>query len=318
MSAPTIWETGTTADDAGRPPFVQIPEKLILDPTIHAYAVRAYCVLAHHVNRTSGTAWPSHAKIAEYMGISDRATVIKYLVELRDKGWIEWRRRATPGGRSSNLYRLNMTPRLSGPAPTLVDETERPKVGERLLSAVGQRLQEPYREEPDRIKNPPNPPRGGKSDGGPEHIEGQLDVLDMLEDKPPAQDPKPAAPARKKKTRITELEDTDPRLIEFWETYPRRVGKGAVRKSLAKAISTADFETVIAGARRYAADPNLPTDRVMIPYPATWLNQERWNDEALPARYTQTGRPSASSGWAAMLDHIDGQTPQTHTGEIEA
>lgn len=317
MSAPTNWEDGTTAGDAGRPPFVQIPEKLILDPTIHAFAVRAYCVLAHHVNRTSGTAWPSHAKIAEYMGISDRATVMKYLGELRDKGWIEWRRRSTQGGRSSNLYRLNMVPRLSGPAPTLEDENEVRKVGERPLSVVGERLHEPYRDEPDRLTTPPNPQRGPKSSSGSEYIEGQLDVLDLIEEKQTEPAPKTAAPAPKKKTRITELSDDDPRMIEFWQTYPRHMAKGAVRKSLAKALKLADFETIIAGARRFANDPNLPTDRVMIPYPATWLNQERWNDEALPVRYSQGARPSAASGWATILDRLDG-APNTHTGEIEA
>jgi len=70
---------------------------------------------------------------------------------------------------------------------------------------------------------------------------------------------------------------------EFWETYPRKSGKGAAKKAFAKAFETAGAK-VVEGAKRYATDPNLPFDKNFIPHPATWLNQERWEDEALPYR----------------------------------
>jgi len=70
---------------------------------------------------------------------------------------------------------------------------------------------------------------------------------------------------------------------DFWLSYPRRVGKGSAKKAFAKAIETELGETVIAGALRLAQDPNLPAIQY-IPYPATWLNREGWNDEPYPPR----------------------------------
>lgn len=75
---------------------------------------------------------------------------------------------------------------------------------------------------------------------------------------------------------------------EFWEVYPRRVGKEAARKAFAKAARSADPAVVLAAARTYAKDPNLP-EKQFVPYPATWLNRGSWEDEPLPQR---DGRPS--------------------------
>jgi len=77
----------------------------------------------------------------------------------------------------------------------------------------------------------------------------------------------------------------------FWDTYPRREGKGAARAAFTKAVAKAGPHRVLAGAARLRDDPNLPTDRTKIPHPATWLNQERWDDDPLPPR--QDSRPAA-------------------------
>lgn len=70
---------------------------------------------------------------------------------------------------------------------------------------------------------------------------------------------------------------------EFWQVYPRKVGKGAAKKAFAKAHAKANGDVVL-GAQRFAADPNLPYEKNFIPHPATWLNDERWDDEPLPHR----------------------------------
>ena len=79
-----------------------------------------------------------------------------------------------------------------------------------------------------------------------------------------------------------------PAFDEFWEHYPRsrRVGKGDARKAFERACKRASTERIVAGVRRFAADPNLPSgDEVQfIPHPATWLNQDRWDDPPLPLR----------------------------------
>jgi len=81
----------------------------------------------------------------------------------------------------------------------------------------------------------------------------------------------------------------------FWEWYPRKVGKEAARKAWDKARGKADQFAIIEGLERFRLDPNLPP-KEFIPHPATWLNEGRWDDEALPARgqQTQTPRPTGS------------------------
>jgi hypothetical protein len=70
---------------------------------------------------------------------------------------------------------------------------------------------------------------------------------------------------------------------EFWQVYPRKVGKRAARAAFERAARRASVEEILDGARRFAADPNLPETR-FIPHPTTWLNQDRWADEPLPPR----------------------------------
>lgn len=69
----------------------------------------------------------------------------------------------------------------------------------------------------------------------------------------------------------------------FWALYPRKTGKGSARKAYDKAVSRSSAITLIEGARRLANDPNLPPMQ-FIPHPATWLNDDRWEDEPYPPR----------------------------------
>jgi hypothetical protein len=90
-------------------------------------------------------------------------------------------------------------------------------------------------------------------------------------------------------TRTTELEpknveplnDIDQHFNTFWSEYPRKQGKGKAREAFTAAVKVAGVDAVIAGAVKYASDPNLP-DPQFVPLPTTWLNQERWDDGPLP------------------------------------
>lgn len=70
---------------------------------------------------------------------------------------------------------------------------------------------------------------------------------------------------------------------EFWKAYPRKVGKAGAEKVFAKAAKKTDPEEIIAGALRFARDPNLP-EKQFIAHPSTWLNRGSWADEPLPVR----------------------------------
>lgn len=73
------------------------------------------------------------------------------------------------------------------------------------------------------------------------------------------------------------------RFDEFWDAYPRKVGKDDARGAWKAAKHRADQQAIIDGCIRLAADPNLP-EKQFIPHPGTWLRQGRWDDEPLPPR----------------------------------
>jgi len=79
---------------------------------------------------------------------------------------------------------------------------------------------------------------------------------------------------------------------QFWEWYPRKVGKDAARKAWDNARRRTDQQNIIDGIERFRLDPNLPV-KEFIPHPATWLNEGRWDDEPLPIRGQQS-RPTGS------------------------
>jgi hypothetical protein len=87
----------------------------------------------------------------------------------------------------------------------------------------------------------------------------------------------------------------------FWATYPRRAGKGAARKAWESAIGKASWQEILLAASTFAADPNR--DPEFTPHPATWLNQERWNDDPLPAKSRKaTGGDAKISNYQTLYE----------------
>jgi len=66
---------------------------------------------------------------------------------------------------------------------------------------------------------------------------------------------------------------------QFWQQYPRKVGKKAAIRAFAKALREgAKADDIIAGACRYAVEREGEPDRY-TKHPATWLNAGFWEDE---------------------------------------
>jgi len=72
----------------------------------------------------------------------------------------------------------------------------------------------------------------------------------------------------------------------FWEIYPRKQSKPMALKAYEKALKTTPAIIILNAAYAYAHDPNR--DPQFTKLPATWLNQECWNDDPLPARTLDT------------------------------
>jgi hypothetical protein len=67
----------------------------------------------------------------------------------------------------------------------------------------------------------------------------------------------------------------------FWPNVPNRIGKGKAREAYIKARKKTSKDAILAGLPRYASYEKRraaqPDYRPL--HPATWLNQERWDDE---------------------------------------
>ena len=70
---------------------------------------------------------------------------------------------------------------------------------------------------------------------------------------------------------------------EFWEAYPRKTGKGEARKVWQKLNPNAELLQQILEAIKWQSisDQWTKDKGQFIPYPATWLNQQRWEDEGI-------------------------------------
>ena len=77
---------------------------------------------------------------------------------------------------------------------------------------------------------------------------------------------------------------------KWYEAYPKKVGKGAARKAFAKAIKSESLDTLISAVERQRNSEQWAKDGgQFIPNPATWLNQERWDDSLPSSRSPQPG-----------------------------
>lgn len=77
---------------------------------------------------------------------------------------------------------------------------------------------------------------------------------------------------------------------EFWQAYPRKVGKGAAEKAWAKARP--DLQAVLTALAWQTKQVDWTKDGgQFIPNPGTYLNQRRWEDER-PATTTAQHRLS--------------------------
>lgn len=64
----------------------------------------------------------------------------------------------------------------------------------------------------------------------------------------------------------------------IYEAYPRKVGKDQAIKSILKALKSNNFEFLMERTKLFA-QASAGSDEQFIPYPATWFNQQRFNDD---------------------------------------
>lgn len=65
---------------------------------------------------------------------------------------------------------------------------------------------------------------------------------------------------------------------EFWNAYPRKLDKAKAFRAFKSALKRATFEDILAGVIAYRNDPRRDPD--FTKYPATWLNNDAWENAA--------------------------------------
>ena len=70
---------------------------------------------------------------------------------------------------------------------------------------------------------------------------------------------------------------------EFYAAYPRQIAKVVARRAWIKAKDKPPLDAILKAVEAQKASEQWTKDGgQFIPHPATWLNQERWNDEVEP------------------------------------
>ena len=252
--------TDDSTVEVERGPIEMVPHWVLFHPELSALAIRLYLALRRHAD-AKGDCFPSRQRLAKLLGVSvptlDRAR--KQLVAV---GAITMRqRRATDDRWLTTLYRVHWHP-SNDSLPTPWQESF--QAGNETDALTHTHLSTQTKDQDlDHVASAG--PVGSTGASKAEH---------------PARVPAGAAKPR----RVARGTAFD----EFWRVYPRKVGKRAAREAYEQATREAEPAAILAGAQRYAADPNREAQ--YTPHPTTWLRQGRWEDDPLPPRKgTPTG-----------------------------
>lgn len=90
----------------------------------------------------------------------------------------------------------------------------------------------------------------------------------------------------------------------FWESYPRKIGKGAARAAFERLNPDAElFESLMSALESHKRSAQwTKDDGQYIPNPVTWIDQMRWEDELpAPAKESANGSFDTDEFYQAAL-----------------
>lgn len=112
--------------------------------------------------------------------------------------------------------------------------------------------------------------------------------MDMNMDKDMEEDRKKEMEKAEKKnidSSAAKPRETEQLFNAFWEAYPKKKDKKNARKAFDKAIKNTNLDTMLAALEKQRTTSDWQRDGgQFIPYPATWLNGERWADDLTDAK----------------------------------
>lgn len=219
--------------------------------------ISIYMALKRRVHADNGEWFSTRKALAEEAGVSEK-TFDRCIKSLESKGLVQSIPRYVPKGWSKNPQEVSL----------IRDDAHPIQIG----NIYRIRFRAPGNFDPTLSSKRPDPlPKNDQTPSsklGNRHITQDIDTKDI--DKPPI------VPQRGRQNYPADFE-------EFWTAFPRRVGKRIAHRAWLKAVERTSVEEVLAGAQRFATDPNLPEER-FIPHPTTWLNRDGWLDTPMPVQ----------------------------------
>jgi hypothetical protein len=101
----------------------------------------------------------------------------------------------------------------------------------------------------------------------------------------------PSAPVRVPTEKSLELETKEAAFGVFWEAWPNKQAKPRALRAWMK-IPIAEYAAITSGLEKWKKSDQWK--RKVIPHPATWLNDKRWEDEDIPQEGGTNGKPTAT------------------------
>jgi hypothetical protein len=81
----------------------------------------------------------------------------------------------------------------------------------------------------------------------------------------------------------TRFKYQDQAFLAFWGAYPRKIGKASAFRRWASITFEVEPQIIIEAASKFGAQCKAQgVEQKFIPYPETWLNAGRWDDEIAP------------------------------------
>jgi hypothetical protein len=227
----------------GDPRHVVFIHSSLDDYGLPATAFRVYGHLSRRAGQ--GVAWPSVATIGRVCRLNPQ-TVRSALHLLAAHRFLAVQTR--PG--KTTLYRL--TPATAWRPPTRIDGN--PSVNDSPLPGSADTLVNVIQGHPSEMTGD----EGNPNEGYPQKV---FQV-------PPES---PRGDAVNSKVLVPSQEET------VYAAYPKKVGMPAALRAIRRALSKWPFEFLLTRTQLYAQTCNSPVE--FIPHPATWFNQERFNDD---------------------------------------
>lgn len=210
---------------------------------------------------------PSLRVLAEETGL-DRATIKRHLAGLETAGWVERSRPTVEAARREGertCYKLTLP--VGADSATLGAESA--KTMAQGAPSHGAQSAHPRRTVRHIVKEP-----------------------DLFQISPDLPEHSPSAtPPKKRATKPTTPSDPErnPEFMTWYATYPRAAARPDAYRAWSKAVAKISADELLAKTTAFAeAHRRCGTEERFIPHPATWLNQERWNDRLPEPRAAPT------------------------------